>query len=428
MRIEYACSRKTPGYPREEDEKVVERRSIGLAPILTSDSHISGGTVAPTVPFSRLMTSYVLWTTLSPSRLTATPPLPSTIHPTMEHSPPPDSPILGKVVPPASVDYKDRELIFEHLFRKLAQFRNERLIYAVNEETETVSRQKSDVYDALLNAWCHVFVRNIWNACTLEGGELDDRQMHHQLTRCLPDPPKLAPLTETGTAGLPPLEEDKSLKKIINATLFLHLTTQKHYSALARAFTFSLGPNLRPAENAIAFTISNPDQALAEAEAKAKDEHAKQNQVFRKVGMGLGAAAGGLLIGVTGGLAAPLVGAGVGSILGFLGVGGTVAGVLATGLASSSVVCAALFGAYGAKSTREIVDRYTADVEDFRLIRMDRPQKGTDNLAVRICISGWLMAKDDVTEPWTIFNHGDRQEDTYALQWVRPSHTFHILC
>ncbi|KAJ2935627.1 hypothetical protein H1R20_g1467, partial [Candolleomyces eurysporus] len=36
-----------------------------------------------------------------------------------------------------------------------------------------------------------------------------------------------------------------------------------------------------------------------------------------------------------------------------------------------------------------------------------------DTLAVRLCISGWLNDKKDVTAPWTVFE-GD---DTYALQW-----------
>jgi len=39
---------------------------------------------------------------------------------------------------------------------------------------------------------------------------------------------------------------------------------------------------------------------------------------------------GGVLVGVTGGLAAPLVGAGLGTVLGAVGVGSTAAGALAT--------------------------------------------------------------------------------------------------
>lgn len=101
-------------------------------------------------------------------------------------------------------------------------------------------------------------------------------------------------------------------------------------------------------------TLKNPDRAIDEASRKteeAKEEHAGRGKTLRMVGMGLGAVAGGVLVGVTGGLAAPLVGVGVTTILGWLGVGGTAAGLLASGLAGSSVVCGALFGAYGARST-----------------------------------------------------------------------------
>lgn len=129
--------------------------------------------------------------------------------------------------------------------------------------------------------------------------------------------------------------------------------------------------------------------------------------------MGLGAIAGGVLIGVTGGLAAPLVGAGVTTLLGWLGVGGTAVGLLASGLAGSSVVCGALFGAYGARSTANMVERHTREVRDLAIVPI-RDIKGDETLGVRLCVSGWLASPEDVTAPWTVYG-GD---DTYALQWV----------
>lgn len=56
--------------------------------------------------------------------------------------------------------------------------------------------------------------------------------------------------------------------------------------------------------------------------------------------------------------------------------------------------------------------RHTRDVADFAVVPVREPK---DTLAVRICISGWLRDKDDVTAPWTVF---DDSEDTLALQWV----------
>jgi len=192
--------------------------------------------------------------------------------------------------------------------------------------------------------------------------------------------------------------------------LLLHITGQKHYSARTRAFLFSL---TEPDETAVAGTLKDPSRALEEAERKtkgAKEEASEQSKTLRRVGIGLGAVAGGVLVGVTGGLAAPLVGAGVSTVLGWLGVGGTAAGLLATGLASSSVVCGALFGYYGSRKMADTVGRYLREVNDLAIVPVRRPR---DTLGVRLCISGWLDSPSDVVAPWTVFD-GD---DTFALQW-----------
>ena len=130
------------------------------------------------------------------------------------------------------------------------------------------------------------------------------------------------------------------------------------------------------------------------------------------------AVGGGVLVGVTGGLAAPLVGSGVVTALGWLGVGGTAAATLAGGLAGSSVVCGALFGAYGSRKSAQMVGRYTKEVHDLSIVPVHEP---TETLAVRLCVSGWLDTPEDVTEPWKVFSG----EDTFALQWVNAltSHT-----
>jgi len=113
------------------------------------------------------------------------------------------------------------------------------------------------------------------------------------------------------------------------------------------------------------------------------------------------------------GLAAPLVGATVTTVLGWLGVGGTAAGLLAGGLASSSAVCGALFGVYGAKTTADMVQRHTREIRDLAIIPV-RTDENEETLGIRLCVSGWLKTPQDVTLPWTIFG-GD---DTFALQWV----------
>ena len=125
--------------------------------------------------------------------------------------------------------------------------------------------------------------------------------------------------------------------------------------------------------------------------------------------------AGAALIGITGGLAAPLVAAGIGTIMGGLGLGATAAAGLLGTLAQSGVLVGALFGAYGGKMTGEMMDQYAKEVEDFAFLplhgqlvkdRRTGRTKETDvpvedrRLRVSIGISGWLTQKEDVVSPW----------------------------
>jgi hypothetical protein len=217
----------------------------------------------------------------------------------------------------------------------------------------------------------------------------------------------------------PPSEDDKlpndGLVPLLNAILLLQLTNTKEYSSHTRTLLLSLG---NVDEHAIVITLKNPDKALAQAQQHTQavcNEHSSR-KTLRFVGLGAAAVAGGVLVGVTGGLAAPLLGAGTSAALAFFGIGGTGVGLVLTGLASSGVVCGALFGAYGARSAFQMIERHTRDVRDLALLPVHQVEdKGSDTLAVKLCVSGWLQSKKDVTEPWKVFT-GD---DTYALQWVR---------
>jgi len=219
---------------------------------------------------------------------------------------------------------------------------------------------------------------------------------------------------DVSTGELSKLPPPQYITRILNTILFLHMTTSKQYSSRTRSFLSVFGP---VDEQTIVSTLKNPDQAIKEAQKQTqetKESHAKKGKTLRMVGMGLGAIAGGVLVGVTGGLAAPLIGASVATVLGWLGVGGTAAGLLAGGLAGSSVVCGALFGAYGARSTASMVERHTREIQDLAIVPV-RGIKDEETLALRLCVSGWLSSPEDVVAPWTVFG-GD---DTFALQWVR---------
>ncbi|EMD38549.1 hypothetical protein CERSUDRAFT_94077 [Gelatoporia subvermispora B] len=308
---------------------------------------------------------------------------------------------LAKLTPPKELGDDACSVVFQHIYRRLASYRNTAELYAIAEcslssQPEQRRSRIRDDFMQQINKWAQELLKHAWLACREPGPGKDA--------------PTLDPLSDSSTADLPHLPSQDHLRQLLNTVLFLQITAGKNYSAHTRAFLFAFVPL---DEAAIAATLKNPNHAVEEAERKtqiAKEESAAQRKTLRRVGIGLGAVAGGVLIGVTGGLAAPLVGAGVSAVLSFLGVGGTAAGLLATGLASSSVVCGALFGVYGSKRTADMVDRYTRDVHDLAIIPV-RDSKET--LAVRLCVTGWLDTSEDVAAPWTVFD-GD---DTFALQW-----------
>ncbi|RXG43509.1 hypothetical protein VDGE_01091 [Verticillium dahliae] len=157
-----------------------------------------------------------------------------------------------------------------------------------------------------------------------------------------------------------------------------------------------------------------------EAEAT-KRRQDNQSSRFWKVG--LASVAGAAVIGVTGGLAAPAVAGVIGGIMGSVGLGG-VASFLGIFWANGALV-GALFGAYGAKMTGEMMDQYAKEVEDFRFLPLKEEygqdakkatsdEKKTRRLRVTIGINGWLENEDAVTKPWKVL--GDESE-VFALRY-----------
>ncbi|RDB21498.1 putative membrane protein C6F6.13c [Hypsizygus marmoreus] len=308
---------------------------------------------------------------------------------------------LTKLVPPKTLTHEDKATVFDHFFCRLASYRNTLELYSDAEYTmsslpEERRARRRDQHQEEVARWAHSLVEKAWIVCKESEG----------------DCPKLDKYADTSIAGLPSLPPTEDLTKVLNTILFLDIVASKQYSARTRTFLSTFGSLDEPT---IVATLKNPERAIGEAEKQieeAREVHAERGKVLRVMGMGFGAVAGGVLIGVTGGLAAPLVGAGVTTLLGWLGVGGTIVGLLASGLAGSSVVCGALFGVYGAQSTANMVERHTREVRDLAVVPV-RDIKENETLGVRLCVSGWLSSREDVTAPWTVCG-GD---DTFALQW-----------
>lgn len=141
-------------------------------------------------------------------------------------------------------------------------------------------------------------------------------------------------------------------------------------------------------------------------------QRADATQTSRRWKVGLATVGGAVLIGVTGGLAAPLVAAGLGTLLGGIGLGGTVAAGYLGAMAASAPLVGGLFGAYGGKMSGEMMKRYADEVEDFAFLPLH--PKLESKLRVTVCISGWLTQDDQVKSPWMTFNDS---ANVYALRW-----------
>ncbi|CAO2651216.1 Nn.00g095130.m01.CDS01 [Neocucurbitaria sp. VM-36] len=219
---------------------------------------------------------------------------------------------------------------------------------------------------------------------------------------------------------------DEAKRALILHSLVLILLSLEHYSAHSRILilhlTSSLDLNLsilKKDEESVAQGLLEAASQQLNADAETK-KAAEASQTARKWKVGLASVAGAALIGVTGGLAAPLLAAGVGSVMGGLGLGATAAaGYLGT-LAGSTVLVGGLFGAYGAKMTGKAMDAYAREVEDFAFIPIHRSQdpKHQDNesrrLRVAIAISGWLREPEEVSKPWRYIGKGT---EGFALRY-----------
>ncbi|KAI1064949.1 hypothetical protein LB507_000192 [Fusarium sp. FIESC RH6] len=228
-------------------------------------------------------------------------------------------------------------------------------------------------------------------------------------------------------------------REAVSCILLLLLSTGK-YSAHTRALALYLASSLELSQTfiikeeiEIAETLlesskdKDKQQEVMSAEAEAAKRR-EENKVSRFWKVGLASVAGAAVIGVTGGLAAPLVAGAVGSVLGGVGLGG-VASFLGIFWMNGALV-GALFGAYGGKMTGEMVDKYAKEVEDFSFIPLkgewgeifnaeqDQAQAQERRLRVTIGINGWLRDEDDVTKPWRILSD---DSEVFALRYEMKS-------
>ncbi|KAJ3057540.1 hypothetical protein HK097_000006 [Rhizophlyctis rosea] len=203
---------------------------------------------------------------------------------------------------------------------------------------------------------------------------------------------------------------------LVRTLILLSISTSKRYDARTRsliahiALTSLHTPFPDSHEVVAAEELKHPDKAFSDEDtavaAKKREEENKRSKGWK---IGVAALAGGLAIGVTGGLAAPLVGAGLASVLGAVGITGSTAAIAGT-IAGSSTIMSGLFGYYGYDKTSKMMEAHHKDVSEFAFM----PMNVTNRLHVTICISGWLKDEEDVLAPWKGFGESG---DIYALRW-----------
>ncbi|KAF1811392.1 DUF726-domain-containing protein [Eremomyces bilateralis CBS 781.70] len=238
---------------------------------------------------------------------------------------------------------------------------------------------------------------------------------------------KLYPQTPTPLSELP--EEKRAL--VLHSILLLLLSLE-HYVSYSRILLLRLTTSLKLDMDLLAEDEGKTARALltaalqemnADGEMKKKKEENKETRHWK---VGLASVAGAALIGVTGGLAAPLLAAGIGTVMGGLGLGATAAAGYLGALAGSSVLVGGLFGAYGGRMTGQMMDEYAKEVEDFGFLPIWQSNKTADTgktadtekdnrrLRVAIGISGWLTDQDEIIEPWRVLSPSI---EGFALRW-----------
>ncbi|XP_073937265.1 transmembrane and coiled-coil domain-containing protein 4 isoform X5 [Castor canadensis] len=144
------------------------------------------------------------------------------------------------------------------------------------------------------------------------------------------------------------------------------------------------------------------ESEMAEASRKKKE---KKRKWKRHLLIGLATVGGGTVIGLTGGLAAPLVAAGAATIIGS-------AGAAALGSAAGIAVMTSLFGAAGAGLTGYKMKKRVGAIEEFTFLPLTEGRQ----LHISIAITGWLASGKYRTfsAPWAALAHSREQ---YCLAW-----------
>ncbi|TSR39563.1 Transmembrane and coiled-coil domain-containing protein 4 [Bagarius yarrelli] len=149
--------------------------------------------------------------------------------------------------------------------------------------------------------------------------------------------------------------------------------------------------------------IQGVEESEEESSRRRKKERGRA--LRRYLLIGLATVGGGTVLGVTGGLAAPLVAAGAGAVLG-------AGGAAVLGSAAGIAIMASLFGAAGAGLTGYKMNKRVGAIEEFEFL----PLNSGKHLHVTVAVTGWLCSGkySSFQAPWRSL---DACGEQYCLKW-----------
>ena len=228
-------------------------------------------------------------------------------------------------------------------------------------------------------------------------------------------------------------EKDRAL--VLGAVLFMLLSLE-NYEAQSRVLATTLCDSLDLPQDVLSSLEVSTAKTLLETAAKAssdmdaedvKKQKAEEGSFGKRWKVGLATVAGAVVIGVTGGLAAPVILGLAGAIMGGVGLGGV---AVLLGAVVNPVTIGALFGVLGGRMSHRAMDAYEKEVEDFKFLAIDElmpaktqlPATGAESasppeqkLRCTIGISGWLMNEKDVWTPWRVLSTASAE--AFALRY-----------
>lgn len=220
------------------------------------------------------------------------------------------------------------------------------------------------------------------------------------------------------------LNEEECLKSSRQPVVFYLISlaiSDGYYDARVRMLIKHIAWQLRVTwdqmeeiETDLAESLEYNTYVMTEEEAAEKAKKAKSRKLKRYALIGLATVGGGALIGLTGGLAAPLVAAGAGVIIGG-------AGAAALGTTAGVAIIGSLFGVAGAGLTGYKMKKRVGAIEEFAFEPLTSrgsrlmANNNVKQLHITLAVTGWISDKNpDFRTPWRALAESKEQ---YCLRW-----------